>query len=85
MEVLEKREALAEAKATNDWKLANKLMTEMDGRMATIEDDFAKASKFDASMLEKLGEMRFYRRFVDEAAAVLEDAGPDFNRDGLRN
>ncbi len=83
MEVLEKREALAEAKAADDWVLVDKLMTEMDGRMATIEDDFAKASKFDASMLAKLGEMRFYRRFVDEAAAILED--PSFNRDDLRN
>jgi len=72
MEVLEKREALADAKAEKDWMKAFELMMEMSKRMDGIEAELAKASSFDASLLAKLGEMRFYRRFMDEAAGVIE-------------
>jgi molecular chaperone HscB len=72
MEVLEKREALADAKAARDVAKVHALEEEIDAREKTIEDVLAKAQAFDASLVGKLGEMRFYRRFLDEASAVLE-------------
>ena len=72
MDVLEKREALSDAKAARDAAKVRALEEEIEAREKTIEDALAKATAFDASLVVKLGEMRFYRRFLDEASAVLE-------------
>jgi len=72
MEVLEKREALADAKAARDIAKVHALEEEIDAREKKIEESLAKAQAFDAALVTKLGEMRFYRRFLDEASAVLE-------------
>jgi molecular chaperone HscB len=72
MEVLEKREALADAKAERDIAKVHALEEEVGAREKTIEEVLAKAQAFDAALVVKLGEMRFYRRFLDEASAVLE-------------
>ena len=72
MEVLEKREALADAKTARDAAKVRALEEEMDAREKKIEEVLAKAAAFDAALVVKLGEMRFYRRFLDEASAVLE-------------
>ena len=72
MEVLEKREALAEAKAARDAAKVRALAEEMEGREQTIEAALAEAAAFDSALVTKLGEMRFYRRFADEADAILE-------------
>ncbi len=73
MEVLEKREALADAKAARDLVKVRALTTEMTEREQKIEAALAGAQAFDASLVRALGEMRFYRRFIDEASSVLED------------
>jgi len=72
MEVLEKREALADAKAARDAAKVRALEEEMDAREKKLEEALAKAAAFDTALVVKLGEMRFYRRFLDEASAVLE-------------
>jgi molecular chaperone HscB len=73
MEVLEKREALAEAKTARDATKATALARTMTERMQMLQADLAGAPRFDASMLSKLGEMRFCRRFIEEAGAVVEE------------
>ena len=72
MEVLEKREALADAKAARDLSKVRALADEMTEREKKIESELARAHEFNGSMVGKLGEMRFYRRFADEADAILE-------------
>jgi len=77
MDVLEKREALAEAKVAGDLSKAWALIQQMTERMKAIEAELARATRLDASLLPKLGEMRFCRRFIEEAAAVAEESvGP---------
>jgi molecular chaperone HscB len=72
MEVLEKREALADAKTARDAAKVHALEEEIEAREKKIEEALATAKAFDAALVVKLGEMRFYRRFLDEASAVLE-------------
>jgi len=72
MEVLEKREALADAKAARDVAKIEALEKEMREREEKIERALASATTFDGSLVPKLGEMRFYKRFLDEADAVLD-------------
>jgi molecular chaperone HscB len=76
MEVLEKREALADAKGARDAAKVHALADEMTQRERQVEADLAHAATFDASLVAKLGEMRFYRRFVDEASSILEQLEP---------
>lgn len=73
MEVLEKREALADAKAARDLDKVRALEAEMRERESKIESVLAQANAFDGALVGKLGEMRFYRRFLDEASAVEEE------------
>ena len=73
MEVLEKREALADAKAARDLDKVQALESEIEAREKKIEDALAGATAFDGALVAKLGEMRFYRRFLDEASAVREE------------
>jgi molecular chaperone HscB len=72
MEVLEKREALADAKVSRNVNAVRALEDEMRAREEKIEKALADAKTFDGALVGKLGEMRFYRRFLDEASAVLE-------------
>jgi len=72
MEVLEKREALAEAKQARDVATVAALEAEMRERETKVEAALAGAKAFDASLAGKLGELRFYRRFLEEADTVLD-------------
>jgi molecular chaperone HscB len=72
MEVLEKREALADAKTARDAAKVRALEDEIGAREKTIEEALSQAKAFDGTLVVKLGELRFYRRFLDEASAVLE-------------
>jgi molecular chaperone HscB len=72
MEVLEKREALADAKAERNPAKVRALADEMAAREQTIEAALAEAKVFDPALVTKLGELRFYRRFMDEASSILE-------------
>jgi molecular chaperone HscB len=72
MEVLEKREALADAKSARDEAAVRALEEEIAAREKRIEETLAQAKTFDSALVPKLGELRFYRRFLDEADAVLD-------------
>ncbi|HEY1954658.1 MAG TPA: Fe-S protein assembly co-chaperone HscB [Polyangiaceae bacterium] len=73
MEVLEKREALADAKNERDVDKVRALEAEVEAREKKIEETLASAKSFDGALVAKLGEMRFYRRFLEEASAVEEE------------
>lgn len=73
MDVLEKREALADAKAARDAVKVRALEAEMSAREAEVESELSRAPAFDGALVPKLGEMRFCRRFLDEASAALDE------------
>jgi len=76
MDVLEKREALADAKASRDLGKVRQLSEEMEARKAKAEDvlshELAEGGSAEAA-LPKLGELRFFRRFLEEASAIEEE------------
>lgn len=79
MEVLEEREALAEAKEKNDLAKVAKIGMTMKGRASGVEAKLTAAFSLEhpadpRALLPLLGEMRFYRRFLDEVSAIEEEA-----------
>jgi molecular chaperone HscB len=82
MEVLELREALAEARAANDMDKVQALAADVRAHDAAawerIGQGFAALDEGDASQLATilgaLTKIRYYRRFLEEVAAI-EDAG----------
>ena len=80
MEVLELREALAEAHAAKDLTETEALITKVRSRLGTVMDDVAKG--FLASPPElgtiasRLVTVRYYRRFLDEARILWEEDTP---------
>ena len=81
MEVMEEREALAEARAAKNLPKVRALASGIALRARDVEEKliagFANGSPSrDAleKLLPLLGEMRFYRRFLDEVEAIEEEA-----------
>lgn len=77
MEVLEMREELAEARGKKDLekvrKLGDGMKARLDGAQKRLADGFAE-KRDPATLLPFLGEMRFYKRFLDEVEAIEEEA-----------
>ena len=80
MDMLEQREALAEAKAGRDKKQVEALAREIEARRGAIETVLGagfNAANGDANALgplvSKLGELRFYRRFLEEVSAIEDE------------
>jgi molecular chaperone HscB len=76
MEVLEEREALADARAAKDLVKVRTIGAAMEKRAKDTEQKLAAgfASGESASKLVPLlGEMRFYKRFLDEVNAIEEE------------
>jgi molecular chaperone HscB len=77
MEVLELREALAEAHAAKDVHESEALVAKVRSRLGTVMDDVAKgflASPPDLSTVAaRLVTVRYYRRFLDEARVLWEE------------
>jgi len=82
MDVLERREALADAKVEKDAARVRALEAEV--RTLAAGAEAALAAGFDrlgekeggadlAALVPVLGELRFYRRFLEEAQAVLDE------------
>ncbi len=78
MEMLEQREALAEAKQAKDAAAVRRMATAMEQRARDVERALAEGfARGEAKTLaEKVGELKFYRRFLDEVSAI-EDAIQD--------
>jgi molecular chaperone HscB len=78
MDVMEQREALAEARAAKNAAQVRKLAAAIEAKAASVEAVLAKAFAADepngvAAMLPRLGELRFYRRFLEEVSAVDDE------------
>jgi molecular chaperone HscB len=72
MEMLEQREALAEAKQAHDASALHRMALAIEARSQAVES--ALAAAFAAgeaeSLVGRVGELRFYRRFLDEVSAI---------------
>jgi molecular chaperone HscB len=78
MEMLEQREALAEAKQAKDLARIQEMAKAIEGRSRAVEqalgEGFARGEA--ASLVPRLGELRFYRRFLDEVSAIEDELAP---------
>lgn len=72
MEMLEQREALEEAKIARDLASIRAVADSVRLREAAAQRDLAAGFSSGAgeALVAKLGELRFYRRFLDEVAAI---------------
>ena len=79
MEVLEEREALADARAAKDLAKVHAIGVTMDRRAKEIESQLAAGFNRVAdtaaitTLVPLLGELRFYKRFLDEVSAIEEE------------
>jgi len=79
MEVLEEREALSEARVSKDLTKVRAIGAAMEARKQAIEnklaDGFETATDVVAitKLVPHLGELRFYKRFLDEVSAIEEE------------
>ncbi|AKU99209.1 Chaperone protein HscB [Labilithrix luteola] len=86
MDVLEEREALAEARTAKNMAKVRSLGEKMEGRSKEAERKLARGIETafagreetpDRATLETvlpvLGELRFYKRFLDEVSAIEEE------------
>ncbi len=75
MEMLDRREALGQAKERRDLSTVRDLAAEVQTAWVQAEKELAlRFSKGEAATLVgKLGELRFYRRFLDEVSAIEDE------------
>jgi molecular chaperone HscB len=77
MEVMERREALAEIRHTKDAAALSRVMSEVrqieQRTQAALGSEFAFEGPNPAEILKRIGELRYYRRFLDEAASIADD------------
>ncbi len=75
MEMLEQREALDEAKQAKDVARIHAMAAGIEARAKTVEGEltagFARGEA--ASLVTKVGELRFFRRFLDEVSAIEDE------------
>ncbi|MEO6600016.1 MAG: Fe-S protein assembly co-chaperone HscB [Polyangiaceae bacterium] len=77
MEVMERREALAEIRHSKDAAALARVMSEVrqveQRTQAALSSEFAFESPNPAEILKRIGELRYYRRFLEEAASIADD------------
>ncbi len=75
MEMMEQRESLSEARQSRDAARLEKLAGAMRTRSGAVERALgeALADKNADAALRRLGELRYLRRFLDEAAAIQDE------------
>ena len=77
MEVMERREALAEARRNENREAVDRLTETVRARERAVESEIAASfgeSPPDLARVETLlGELRYHRRFLDEAGGILDD------------
>ncbi len=75
MEMLELREALAEARQGRDLGAVRTLARGIEERSNRVLGELTAgfAGGEAASLVAKVGELRFYRRFLDEVSAIEEE------------
>jgi molecular chaperone HscB len=79
MDVMEMREELSESRASRDVAALEKLKADVERRAASCTEVLAKGldeadnAARAASLLPSLGELRFYRRFLEEVSAIEDE------------
>jgi molecular chaperone HscB len=77
MEVMERREALSEARRAKNRDVVDRLTDAVKGREREVEAEIATAfdrNPPDLARVETLvGELRYHRRFLEEAGVALDD------------
>ena len=77
MEVMERREALAEVRQTKNEAALTRLIAEVSAEalrtQTALGNEFASPTGNPAEILKRIGELRYYRRFLDEAASIADD------------
>jgi len=77
MEVMERREALSEARRAGNREAVARLREAVRQRQHEVEREVAASFAQDPPELERietlLGELRYHRRFMDEAGVALDD------------
>ncbi|MCL2449588.1 MAG: Fe-S protein assembly co-chaperone HscB [Polyangiaceae bacterium] len=75
MEMLEQREALVEARAARDLVAVRRLSAAIEARArraeAALAFGFGRGEA--ATLLQTLGELKFFRRFLDEVSAIEDE------------
>ncbi|MFO0742971.1 MAG: Fe-S protein assembly co-chaperone HscB [Labilithrix sp.] len=75
MEMMEAREALAEARAKKDLEKVRSLGEGIRARYEVTQAKLAEGLQTaPRSAVSRLGEMRFYKRFLDEVDAIEDEA-----------
>jgi molecular chaperone HscB len=76
MEMLEDREALADAKSARNLDAVRRLAEAIEARMQRVEAElstrFARGGE-RVALAGKVGQLRFYRRFLDEVSAIEDE------------
>jgi molecular chaperone HscB len=75
MEMLEQREALDEAKQAKDLARIHTLAKSIEGRARAVEGELSSgfAQGLAVELVGKVGELRFFRRFLDEVSAIEDE------------
>lgn len=77
MEVMERREALAEVRSSRDAVALARLIAEVREEEARVQAalarGFAAPSPNPAEILKSIGELRYYRRFLEEAQTIADE------------
>ena len=78
LEMLERREELADAKQAGDAKIVQRLAAGVASRAQEVERSLAEGfvAGETRALVALVGQLRFYRRFLDEVSAI-EDATQD--------
>jgi molecular chaperone HscB len=77
MDMLEQREALSEAKQARDLEGVRRMAAAIEGRFRAVERALAEGFLQSDASLEvlaaKVGELKYYRRFLDEVSAIEDE------------
>ena len=77
MEVMERREALADLRRSKDEAALLRQISEVHAEevrtQAALAEAFAAESADPTEILKRIGELRYYRRFLEEASAIADD------------
>jgi molecular chaperone HscB len=77
MQVMDRREALAEIRQSKSQVALSRLLLEVEQAEELAIGELSQKLAFESTdfkqILSKLGELRYYRRFREEAAAIADD------------